>query len=288
MDTIKIAGVPEHFNLPWQIALETDAFEKAGVQVEWEFNKAGTGSMVAALKNNEVDLAIVLTEGIVSAIINGLEAKIIKPFITSPLIWGIHTGINSGVQNVMDCKHCKIAISRFGSGSHLMAMVDADANNRSIAKENFVVVTDIDGALNSLSTNESQIFYWEKFTTKPYVDNGQLKRIGEFVTPWPCFVIAASNKAIQEKPELISKVLDTINKVSGEFVASSNAVQLLIDRFKMKPQDATAWFYNTDWSYDYSISAKMLQNVMHALKSVKAIEKEVNADFLCSKNLNLK
>ena len=243
--------------------------------------------MVKALKEKSIDLAIVLTEGIISAIINGLEARIVKTFITSPLIWGIHTGLNSGVKNVMECNSCKYAISRFGSGSHLMAMVDAEANNRTIDPGNFVIVSDMDGALKSLTNNESQIFYWEKYTTKPLVDSGQLKRIGEFVTPWPCFMIAASNKAMEEKQEAMNIVLDIITKISMEFVSSSNAVQELIERFKMKTEDATAWFYSTDWSYDYSISAKMLRNVMFALKKVDAIESIVNADLLCGKNLRI-
>lgn len=288
MHTLRIVGVPEHFNLPWQLALEQDAFLIAGVKVEWQYNKAGTGSMVNALRNDEVDLALVLTEGIVSAIVNGLEAKIVKQFITSPLIWGIHTGPTSGIASAMHCQNCKIAISRFGSGSHLMAMVDAEANGRKVTEENFTVVGDIDGALKSLNSNEAQLFYWEKFTTKPWVDNGSLKRIGEFLTPWPCFVVAASNKAIQEKKEAIAVVLEIISKVSMEFVSSPNAVQWLIERFEMKPEDATSWFYSTDWSYDHSISAKMLQNVMHALQKVGAIKAPIHADLLCSKDLILK
>jgi sulfonate transport system substrate-binding protein len=288
MDHLRIAGVPEHFNLPWQLGLEQGAFADQGIDLQWQFNKAGTGAMVKALKANEVDAAIVLTEGIVASIINGLEARIVKPFITTPLIWGIHTGNSSGLNNVRDCSGCSIAISRFGSGSHLMAMVDAEANNRLVLEDNFLVVTDMDGALEALKKNIAQVFYWEKFTTKPWVDSGQLRRIGEFVTPWPCFVIAATDKAIAEKGEVLTKTLDTITRVCSTFVASSNAVQLLIDRCGMKPEDATAWFYNTDWSYDYSISAKMLQNVMHALQRVNAIKRVVNADFLCSKGVNLR
>lgn len=287
MATLKIAGVPEHFNLPWQLALESGAFVRAGVDIQWQYHNAGTGAMVKALKENEADMAMVVTEGIVAALVNGLEARIVKSFITTPLIWGIHTGPNSGLNNVMDCTTCKYAISRFGSGSHLMAMVDAESNKRTIAPDNFVVISNMDGALKSLSKNESQVFYWEKYTTKPLVDSGQLRRIGEFVTPWPCFVIVASNKAIKEKQEAIGTVLDVITRVSAEFVSSPNAVQLLIERFNMKVEDATAWFYNTDWSYDYSISAKMLNNVMHALKKVKAIETLVDANTLCAKNVNL-
>jgi ABC-type nitrate/sulfonate/bicarbonate transport system substrate-binding protein len=287
LTTLTIAGVPEHFNLPWQLALENNVFKEAGVDLQWQFNKAGTGAMVKALRDNTIDMSIVLTEGIVAAIINGLKAKIVKPYITTPLIWGIHTGINSGVKNVLECNTCRIAISRFGSGSHLMPKIDAELNNRSIEKSAFIEVSDIEGALKSLNNSESELFYWEKFTTKTYVDQGLIRRVGEFTTPWPCFLIAASEKAIAEKKEAIGTVLDIITKVSRTYAGSPDAVQMLIDRYAMKPEDATAWFYSTDWSYDHTISAKMLQNVMHALKKVEVINETVNPDFLCSGNLSL-
>ena len=68
---------------------------------------------------------------------------------------------------------------------HLMAIVDASANDKKISKGQFSIIKNLDGALESLEDLASDVFYWEKFTTKPYVDSGRLRRIGEFVTPWP-------------------------------------------------------------------------------------------------------
>ena len=50
--------------------------------------------------------------------------------------------------------------------------------------------------------NRAQGFLWEKYTTSPFVKQNKCKFIGEVVTPWPCFVIVASEKnqkAIQER-----------------------------------------------------------------------------------------
>ena len=45
---------------------------------------------------------------------------------------------------------------------------------------------------------------WEKFTTKPLVDSGEWRRVGECVTPWPCFVVAATNTALEKfGPDLL-------------------------------------------------------------------------------------
>ncbi|KAJ1467296.1 hypothetical protein T484DRAFT_1859277 [Baffinella frigidus] len=60
---LRIAGVPEHFNTPWHIAKEKGLFAAAGVDVEWTDYPGGTGAMTKALNDNEVDVALLLTEG---------------------------------------------------------------------------------------------------------------------------------------------------------------------------------------------------------------------------------
>lgn len=37
MPLIKVAGVPEHFNTPWQLAIDKGIFEKHGIEVEKAF-----------------------------------------------------------------------------------------------------------------------------------------------------------------------------------------------------------------------------------------------------------
>lgn len=56
--------------------------------------------MTEALRTGELDLAILLTEGFISAAAKGLKAKIVKEYITSPLGWGIFTGAKSQFYSV--------------------------------------------------------------------------------------------------------------------------------------------------------------------------------------------
>ena len=81
MKTVKIIGVPEHFNLPWHLAIEEGAFEERGIQLEWTDIPEGTGKMSQMLKDGETDLAIILTEGIVKSITEGNPVKIIQEYI---------------------------------------------------------------------------------------------------------------------------------------------------------------------------------------------------------------
>jgi ABC-type nitrate/sulfonate/bicarbonate transport system substrate-binding protein len=139
MKTISIVGVPEHFNLPWQIAIENGSFMKNGIDLLWKDVPEGTGKMCQMLRNKETDIAIVLTEGILKDITIGNDSTIVQLYVESPLIWGIHVSENSAYNSISDLQDKKIAISRLGSGSHLMSIINAENQNWSIENLQFEV-----------------------------------------------------------------------------------------------------------------------------------------------------
>ncbi|MFK8016311.1 MAG: ABC transporter substrate-binding protein, partial [Gammaproteobacteria bacterium] len=89
-EPLRIGGVPEHFNLPWRLLLESGDLRRAGIDASWRDFGEGTGSMAAALDNNDIDMAMLLTEGAVAAIAKGGRFRIVSVYTKSPLIWGIH------------------------------------------------------------------------------------------------------------------------------------------------------------------------------------------------------
>ncbi len=264
-DTIRLGGVPEHFNVPIHIAIENKSFLSRNVNVEWTTFKGGTGQMTAALRNGEIDACILLTEGIITDIIHGNPSKIISVYVNTPLIWGIHTGYNNELKHHAEIYDKRYAISRYGSGSQLMAIVDAIEKNREIKDEQFRIIQDLDGALDSLSKLESDVFYWEKYMTKPYVDNGTLRRIGEFQSPWPCFVIAATDKILKEKPEAIIRMLRTIHDSSDSFMYSKDSIDVVRKYHDIPAEDLEKWFHRTEWAIHGWVSDKMLQSVVFNL-----------------------
>ncbi|MBK7298574.1 MAG: hypothetical protein IPI91_18965 [Flavobacteriales bacterium] len=56
MTTIRLAGVPEPFNLPWILALERRAFVRAKIDVKWQTVPQGTGEMCKMLHQDQVDM----------------------------------------------------------------------------------------------------------------------------------------------------------------------------------------------------------------------------------------
>lgn len=276
LQKIRLGGVPEHFNLPIHLAKEEGQFESRGVDLEWITFKGGTGQMTKALRDNEVDACILLTEGIIKDIIAGNPSSIISGYINSPLVWGIHTGIKNKLEHHDQVYDMQYAISRFGSGSHLMAIVDAVENERFLDPSQFSIIKNLEGALESLTRLETDVFYWEKFTTKPYVTKGILKRVGQFVSPWPCFMIAATNQILEEAPESIIRMLRTIHDRCDQFMQTENSIPLVAERYDQQLNDVTKWFHNTEWAIHGWVSDIMLKNVVYNLKEAKIIDSAVN------------
>ena len=272
--TIRLGGVPEHFNLPIHLAAEEGLFNSRGVELQWTTFGGGTGQMTRALRQDDIDICILLTEGIIADIIKGNPSKIISDYVTTPLTWGVHTAADNPLTQYADIFDRRYAISRFGSGSHLMAIVDANSKGYQLKEEQFVVINNLNGALTSLQQQESDVFYWEKYTTKPFVDNGQLRRLGQYQTPWPCFVIAAPDRIIQQQPEAVIRTLRTIHDRCDQFMQSDRAIDLVSDRYGLLPNDVARWYHSTEWAIHGWVSDKMVKSVIYHLRMANIIGAE--------------
>ena len=273
---IRIGSVPEHFMTPWHQGMENGAFEDAGLQLEWKDYPGGTGAMCQALKEDEADVCVLLTEGIIKAISAGNPSRIISNYIVSPIIWGIHTGVDNALTSVDDIFDKRFAISRYGSGSHLIPQVDALLREKQIRQEQFVLIQNIDGALKSLRAGECDVFYWEKYTTQPYVDKGDLRRLGEFITPWPCFVIAAREAFIQEEPEALKKMLEVVFRLNKSLMQSPDSVKDISKRRNLKEKNVERWMMSTVWADHAQVNPKMISNVQYCLAQVGALDRSLD------------
>ena len=280
MKNIKVGGVPEHFNLPWHLCIEDGAFQKNGLDVSWRDFPDGTGAMCKTMRNKEIDVAVILTEGIIKDIFNGNEATIVQEYIASPLIWGIHVAAESNFRSLEDLKDQKVAISRYGSGSHLMAYVNARNLGWDPSKLEFEVVGDIDGAIQALKSGDAGYFMWEHFTTKPLVDKGIFRRIADCPTPWSCFVIAVRKELLEREPAAILTMLKTLNDLTRKFKEIPKVEVALAKKYDQKVEDIEQWLKITTWSQK-QISVQEIQKVQEQLLELKLIpETKDNYYFL--------
>lgn len=273
MKTIKIAGVPEHFNLPWHLCIENGEFEEAGIDLQWTDVPEGTGKMCQMLRDGETDIAVILTEGIVKDITAGNLSKIVQIYVESPLIWGIHVDAKSNFTSLSDLENAKVAISRMGSGSHLMAIVNAQNQGWKTDDLQFEIVNTIEGAVEALSYGKADYFMWEKFMTKPLVDNGIFRRIADCPTPWPCFVIAVRNKIVENHPQTIRLLLDIINTTTSEFKDIPSINRTLAERYNQKIDDINLWLNQTRWTQQ-SLKPETLNKVQNQLFELSLINKK--------------
>lgn len=285
---IRIGGVPEHFNLPWRMAIEEGNFLNENINLQWSDFGGGTGAMGNALRNNELDLAIMLTEGITADIVAGNSAKIIKVYVKSPLNWGIFALNNDTIFSSFDdlkqnIPALRYAISRFGSGSHLMACVDACRREWDIKTLNFVELKNLVGMCEGLKNGLADVFMWESVMTQPQVDNGLLYKLDEVTTPWSCFMLVASDNFIKNNPLEIQKVCKVINDYVKDFKTKPSILEKLVTRYQIDLAKTTHWLNNTHWATDNKIPTEMLENVINELFKAEIISKQVNANELIEK-----
>ena len=273
MTTLKIVGVPEHFNLPWQLCLENGDFVKQGIDLQWTDIPEGTGKMCQLLRDGQADLAVILTEGIVKDIVAGNPSKIVQIYVESPLIWGIHVAANSKFKTLAELENTKAAISRLGSGSQLMAYVNASNQGWKANNLQFEIIHTIEGAVTALTNGSADYFMWERFMTQPLVDRGIFRRLADCPTPWPCFVIAARSEVLEQHPKLIHNLLQTINGETAKFKQISGIEEILAQRFGQKKHDLLEWLSLTECS-DQPLTEEMLNKVQNQLLQLGLIDKK--------------
>ena len=266
-----MGGVPEHFNLPWHLAIESGAFVDAGLEVEFVEVPGGTGAMSQMLADDRLDVAILLTEGGITKILNGATNRLVKAYTTSPLIWGIHTPAQSDIESVEQIQGRKYAISRRGSGSHLMAIVDAAERDWETNEMQFEIVKNLDGAREAFAAGTAEVFLWEKFMTMPLVDAGEFRRVGERVVPWPAFVASATLKFIESNSQQLKQILSVAQNSAQVLSESDDAVDVISQRYDLKHEDTERWFEQTQWSFDFDCPKPAIEKVIRYLRELDLV-----------------
>ena len=279
MKRFKIGGVPEHFNLPWRLAIEEGKFKSAGIELHWSDMTGGTGQMIKGLQAGSLDIAVLLTEGITRAILKGLDAKIISVYVQSPLCWGVHVPANQSFHSLSELDGATFAISREGSGSHLMSFVLAQREGWEPNALSFNVVGDVYGGLWALHHGEADGFLWEKYTTQPFVDQAKCKRIGEVFTPWPCFVIAVRNDVLHSDAELLQEVLRIIQERAAQLKNASDAPEVLAWRYALRKNEVEEWLQQTEWASTTNLDQEVLKKTVETLLDLGLISHQEAAGW---------
>lgn len=263
---LRLGGVPEHFNLPWHLALESGKL--ADLEVSWEDQPGGTGDMLAGLADGSLDLVSILTEGTISAITNGLAATVIQVYVSSPLQWGVFVPAASKLFEEADLGGRPIAISRFRSGSHLMAYVQARRMGWEITSEQFVVTGGLEGARSAFAQGRAEVFLWDRFMTRPLVDAGEFRQVAVQATPWPSFVLAATNGALTGRTAEVGRVVDEVVAQAAGLHQRPGVVEELGRRYGLDRATVEEWLAATTFAprqaWDPDIGGEVRQTLADA------------------------
>lgn len=276
MEKLIITGVPEHFNYPWIEVVASQPFMKKGIELVWRDEPMGSGAMNCALRERKTDLAIVLTESFIKDKVEGNPGEIIGMHVRSPLTWGIHAPKGSTDSNLSAFENAAFLISRMGSGSHLMAYILAKREGWDIDKLKFEIVRDLNGALEHMKEVGPKLFLWEKFTTKPSVDRGFLKRIGEIPTPWPCFVIVAHEASIERFGTLLGDLRDLVYEKSIDLRKEATLADQISKTYHIQLHDVNRWLGQTEWASNNHLSKIDIEKTQQLLWELQLIEKTLN------------
>jgi ABC-type nitrate/sulfonate/bicarbonate transport system substrate-binding protein len=241
----RIGGVPEHFNLPWHLAI---AAGSAGIPpVDWRDYASGTGAMLADLAAGRLDLAVLLTEGAALGLARGLPIVGVSLYTQSPLIWGVHTAPRSRFGELSALDGARFAISRPGSGSHLMSLALALARGWPVAAQRFVVVGDLGGAIEAFRDDRVDVFLWERFTTEPAVEAGSLRRIGDFVAPWPAWTLCARRAVWEKRRAAVLQLFAEVTSAAARLRRDPACASLIAARYGLRESAVVAWLERTEW-----------------------------------------
>jgi ABC-type nitrate/sulfonate/bicarbonate transport system substrate-binding protein len=277
MINLDIGGVPEHFNLPWHLALEAQRFGPLGIDVRWRDFPGGSGAMARALREGELDAALLLTEGAVAGIAGAGGFRIASLYTDSPLVWGIHVPAASRFRSVAELRGARYAVSRLGSGSHLMAVVHARDRGWSVEQLEFVIVQNLAGAVDAFAAGAADVFFWEKFMTKPLVDAGKFRRVAEFAAPWPAFVACVADAASEEQRTAFARVLTLVLDEARALHARPDAAALIAARHGLLVTDVAEWLTTTRWSDRVRIAPQDVDPACSTLLSLGVLARSVAA-----------
>ncbi|KAI0078744.1 periplasmic binding protein-like II [Panus rudis PR-1116 ss-1] len=246
---LRVGYVREHFSSPLLQYAEQDG-GRTFTLVECP---SGTGQLISRLTNDEIDIAIALTDPLISGIAKGSDAyKLVGSYVTTPLNWAVITGKDSKYQSIADLKDTTLGISRYGSGSQTMAYVMALQQGWPTENLKFQVNNDIRGLINSVNDGSTSAFMWEWFTTKPFMDAGEVRFIGSVPTPWPSWMIAAH--PTRASPDALSHFLDTlttyVRKFDSEEKRAKDDVEFIKEKFGYPEEDVKAWLKTVGYPAD--------------------------------------
>lgn len=208
------------------------------------------------------------------------EFKFVGTYIESPLNWAVITGVNAPYTSIKDLEGTTIGISRKGSGSEVMANVMA-LQKEWKSPPKFLINDNFAKLRQSVNDGSTSCFMWEWFTTLPYVKTGEVKFIGNQLTPWPSWSIVAKPSLDHNVVAQFVNNLDQAVRAFDESRTSGEAVDYVAKTFNYDKQDVQEWIKGVTYSKSHLrvVKKSVVESTLDTLVDAKVIEKNGEWDI---------
>ena len=135
-----------------------------------------------------------------------------------------------------------------------------------LTEEHFVPVGGLDGAATALPAGDAEIFLWERFVTAPLVNSGVFRKVGDLLTPWPAFYVAARPTLLANNRALIDEVVQVALAYGNSLeVAGDEAVEHIVAGYEMTDADSRTWIGEVDWPDTPAVDLDVLRSTLDTM-----------------------
>ncbi len=146
----------------------------------------------------------------------------------------------------------------------------------------FIEVANFSRAINEFNQNPDKLFLWERFMTKPYVDRGTLKKIGEVPTPWASFSIVVHEDILNNHENAVILFLKLISDYTYKLKQITlDSIDYISTYLEFSVIDMKQCIQDTDWNYLPDVPYPKLKIALDFLKEVKLVEVNFDINHLC-------
>jgi sulfonate transport system substrate-binding protein len=115
------------------------------------------------------------------------------------------------------------------------------------------------------------VFFWEKFMTKPLVDDGRFRRVGEFLAPWPAFVLCVAEGLGASQRQALGRLLQAVLDQAQALAGRPDAPAVIGARYSLQPADVADWLRATRWARHVGVDPGDLASVTTALTKLELV-----------------
>lgn len=261
----------EQFYLVETVGVQQGFFKQNGLDPEF-VPFAGSARLAEAIVAGEIDIGLGIVGDIMAAKASGVPVKLVATYI-SKSSWAVYVDGKGPIKIPQDLNGKKIGVTGVKGIAHLMGVTFA---NKYGIKPEFVPLGGAPQNLAALQAGQIDAFMQAAGFSTRFVEGGELRVIEQMENilpaPWAEYGVFATEKIIQNNPELVKRYVKSIQQTVQYLKNNPNVAEgIFAERTKAPANIAQKAIARIDWNPSGSIDDKALTNVLATYKAGEEI-----------------